>query len=245
MLGRPLWNLPDPRRADDGVDLVGIGGDLDPATLIAGYRRGIFAMHVDAADLGAPEMGQVVGWWSPDPRGVLTPEDVHVSKSLRRHMGRFGVSVDRDFGAVVAGCADPNRPHGWITPEYVAAYEAMHAAGYAHSIEVWDVEGVLAGGLLCVEAGGLVAGESKFHRQTDASKVAVVALAGLLAATGPGRLIDTQWGTHHLATLGVREVPRKAYLAQLTTLSHMRPALETVGSEVRPARTLWARNQAG
>jgi leucyl/phenylalanyl-tRNA--protein transferase len=172
---------------------------------------------------------------------VLIPSEVIVSSSLWRSMGRFSVSVDTVFAEVVAGCADPRRPHGWITADYVTAYDVMHEAGYAHSIEVWDDSSDLAGGLLCVEVGGLVAAESKFHRSTDASKVAVVALCGLLQAAGPGRIIDVQWWTEHLGTLGARELDRDAYLAWLDSVEDRKPALTGLGLGRRPARTLWSR----
>lgn len=204
--GAPRWRLPDLHQVPDGQELVAVGADLSPAMLLAGYRSGLFAM---------PE-GRDIGWWSPDPRGILLPDRVHVSRSLHRAHGRFEVSVDRAFAEVVAACADPRRPHGWISSEYVDSYRALHRLGWAHSIEVWDAEGRLAGGLFGVEVGGLFAAESKFHVRTDASKVAVVALAELLAAGGdPRRVIDVQWCTPHLATLGAVEVPRTLYLSAL------------------------------
>lgn len=247
MLGEPRWNLPDPVEADEGQDLLGVGGDLDPATLVYGYRTGVFAMHLHPSDvpLAMQSEGPLVGWWSPDPRGVIVPDDVIVTHSLWRSMGHFSVSVDLAFDAVLAGCADPARPHGWITDDYRDAYHVMHEAGFAHSIEVWDDrEGVgldrdLAGGLLCVEVGGLVAAESKFHRVTDASKVAVVVLAGLLRAAGGSRLIDVQWWTEHLGRLGAGEVERDDYLGWIAGLEDVAPALVGFGLEPRPARELW------
>ncbi len=204
--GPPAWTIPDPSALPAGQELVAVGADLSPSMLLAGYRRGIFPM---------PE-GGVLGWWSPDPRGVLRPAAVHVSRSLRRSLGRFTVSVDRAFASVVTACADPARPHGWITPEYEAAYRFLHALGWAHSIEVWDAGGSLAGGLFGVEVGGLFAAESKFHARADASKVAVVALADLLSADGgAGRVIDVQWRTDHLTRLGVVDVARDEYLGIL------------------------------
>ena len=246
MFGDPLWNLPDPIEADEGQDLLGVGGDLDASTLLYGYRHGLFAMHLHPDDIPRhlrPE-GDVVGWWSPDPRGVIVPSDVIVSRSLWRSMKHFRVSVDTVFDQVVAGCADPSRPHGWITADYVDAYNVLHDAGYAHSIEVWDYSpggdsSTLAGGLLCVEAEGLVAAESKFHRVTDASKTAVVALAGLLERGGSGRLIDVQWWTEHLGTLGASELPRDEYLEWVSQLGEFAPALAGVGLERFPARLLW------
>lgn len=210
------WVLPDLRELPSGQELVAVGADLAPGTLLAGYRAGLFAM---------PDSG-LLGWWSPDPRGVLRPGEVHVSRSLRRALPRFQVSVDRAFGAVLAGCADPRRPHGWISAEYASAYRQLHALGWAHSIEVWDGAGDLAGGLFGVEIGGLFAAESKFHVRTDASKVAVVALAGLLSGDGdPRRMIDVQWSTAHLASLGVVELSRAGYLGALAEALSCPPVL--------------------
>lgn len=208
------WVLPDLTAVPRGRDLVAIGADLSAGMLLAGYRAGLFAM---------PD-GDVLGWWSPDPRGVLRPGQVHVSRSLRRSLRRFTVTLDRSFGAVLAACADPARPHGWITQAYARSYLRLHALGWAHSVEVWDDDGTLAGGLFGVEVGGLFAAESKFRRRTDASKVAVVALADLL---GPGadRLVDVQWRTDHLASLGVVEVSRPTYLALLGRALRLPPVL--------------------
>lgn len=212
----PLWVLPDVADLPAGQELVAVGADLSPGMLLAGYRSGLFAM---------PD-GDLLGWWSPDPRGVLPPRGVHVSRSLRRALSRFEVSVDTAFDEVVAACADPRRPHGWISPEYRSAYRTLHDLGWAHSIEVWDTSGELAGGLFGVEIGGLFAGESTFHVSTDASKVAIVALADMLGADGdPRRIIDVQWRTDHLATLGVVEVPRAAYLRALPAALSCGPVL--------------------
>ncbi|WP_432491304.1 leucyl/phenylalanyl-tRNA--protein transferase [Kineococcus auxinigenes] len=185
------------------------GGDLAPATLLAAYERGLFPMGLGGGGRGP------VGWWSPDPRGVLLPGGVRVSRSLRRALRAFEVRVDTAFDEVVAGCADPSRPGAWITGEVAAAYGRLHRLGWAHSVEVWS-GGELAGGLYGVALGGLFAAESKFHRVRDASKAAVVALADLLLADGaPGRLVDVQWRTEHLATLGVEEVGRPLYQRML------------------------------
>jgi len=182
-------------------DAVAIGGDLSPELLIGAYRQGMFPMPVD---------GQLV-WWSPDPRGVLEPARLCVSRSLRRTRRRFEIRVDTAFAEVVDGCADPARPHGWITPEVRAAYVRLHELGWAHSVEAWDADG-LAGGLYGVGIGRLFAAESMFHRATDASKAA---LAGLVERLGPDALIDVQWLTPHLASLGAVEIPRDEYLRRL------------------------------
>ncbi|MGI4895492.1 MAG: leucyl/phenylalanyl-tRNA--protein transferase [Janthinobacterium lividum] len=190
---------------DPGDDLVAVGGDLAPETLVEAYRHGYFPMGLGGGGRGP------IGWWAPQPRGVLLPERIHVSRSLARSMRRFEVRVDTAFEHVVAGCADPSRPGAWITRDVARAYARLHRLGWAHSVEVFAA-GELVGGLYGVSLGGLFAAESKFHRVTDASKAAVVALADLLGQDGvSGRLIDVQWRTDHLATLGVEEVDRSRY----------------------------------
>ena len=199
----------DIERAGAGEDLVGAGADLEPATILAAYRAGAFPMGLGRHGAGP------MGWWSPDPRGVLRPEDLRVSRSLRRSCARLQVTVDTAFDAVVRGCADPDREGRWITRPVTRAYTRLHALGWAHSVEVWSGD-QLVGGLYGIAIGGLFAGESMFHRVTDASKVALVALRELITADGdPRRIIDVQWVTPHLASLGVREVPRAAYLGLL------------------------------
>mgnify|MGYP001124464200 CR=1 len=196
-------------RAVVGEDLVGTGADLEPATILAAYRTGVFPMGLGRN--GAAPMG----WWSPDPRGVLRPDDLRVSRSLHRSCARLQVTVDTAFDAVVRGCADPGREGRWITRPVARAYTDLHALGWAHSVEVWS-GGELVGGLYGIAIGGLFAGESMFHRVTDASKVALVALRQVLAVDGdPRRIIDVQWVTPHLRSLGVQEVPRAAYLGLL------------------------------
>jgi leucyl/phenylalanyl-tRNA--protein transferase len=207
-----VWALPDPLDADaDGV--CGVGADLEPGTLLAAYRRGLFPMHLD-------RRGRVLGWWSPDPRGVLPLDGLRISRSLRRSRRRFEIRVDAAFDAVIAACAAP-RPSGghWIHPSIVEAYTELHRLGWAHSVEAWDpATGELVGGLYGVAIGGLFAGESMFRRATDASKVALVGLAELLAAAGPsGRLLDVQWVTPHLAALGALAVPAAEYQRRLAT----------------------------
>ncbi len=195
----------------DVGEVVGVGGRLDPASLVTAYRLGIFPMGLGEG--GSPPMG----WWCPRWRGVLEPGTVHVSRSLRRSLPRFTVTVDEDFAGVVAACGDPQRDGFWITDAIRAAYEELHALGWAHSVEVRDDEGTLVGGLYGVAIGGLFAGESMFHHVTDASKAALVALDRLVSADGdPRRIIDVQWRTPHLGTLGIVEVHRHEYLARLS-----------------------------
>ena len=202
------WRLPDPAEADEH-GIAGIGGDLEPGTVLHAYRTGLFPMHVDH--------GRTLGWWSPEPRGVLPLDDLRVSRSLRKSCARYEVRVDTAFDDVVAACADPDRPSGWITRDIRDAYGRLHEMGWAHSVETWDTDGEhrLVGGLYGVSVGGLFAGESMFHRASDASKVALVALVEILRDGGVNRLLDVQWTTDHLCSLGAVDVPRADYLARL------------------------------
>jgi leucyl/phenylalanyl-tRNA--protein transferase len=160
------------------------------------------------------EVAGEINWWSPDPRGVLDPHRFHTSRSLGRARRRFTVTVDERFDAVVAGCADPSRPGAWITADIAVAYRRLHDLGWAHSVEVLDDGGQLVGGVYGVGIGGFFAGESMFHRATDASKVALWALCELLADAG-ATLFDVQWTTDHLRSLGAVDVARTEYLARL------------------------------
>lgn len=206
-----------PEEADpdgyDASDLVAVGADLEPGTLLAAYRAGLFPM---------PE-GRSVGWWCPAHRGVLHLDELRVSRSLRRSAGRFEVRVDTAFAAVLAGCADPRRPHGWIDRRIARAYTELHRLGWAHSVETWR-DGRLVGGLYGVAIGGLFAGESMFHTETDASKVALLGLVEGLRADGEPRLVDVQWATPHLRSLGVRAIPRAAYVEGLGALLDVPPS---------------------
>lgn len=195
--------------AEPGTDLLATGADLEPSTLVAAYSCGLFPMGTGRSGRGR------LGWWSPDPRGVLPLDGLHVSRSLRRSLASFEVRVDTAFDAVVAGCGDRRRDGRWITPSVARAYGRLHRLGVAHSVETWAA-GELVGGLYGVSLGGLFAGESMFHRATDASKAALFALVGLLRADGDDRrLLDVQWRTEHLASLGVVEVGRSEYLEWL------------------------------
>lgn len=190
-------------------DCVLAGADLEPATIVDAYRQGLFPM---------PHNGNLL-WWSPVERGVLRPGDLHVSRSLRRSMRRFTVTVNRDFAAVVDGCADPRRSGGWIDDGIRLAYERLHALGWAHSVEVWDGGEALVGGLYGLAIGRLFAGESMFHRATDASKTALVGLVDILRSqAGEDYLIDAQWQTPHLASLGVTTMSRNEYRRRIAAL---------------------------
>ncbi len=202
------WQL-DLDQATPKDDLVGVGADLEPGTLLMAYRAGLFPMGV-GEDGGPP-----TGWWSPDPRGVLLPGSIRVSRSLRKSLRHFEIRVDTVFSEVISACADPSREGSWITPGIIAAYTGLHELGWAHSIEAWR-DGELQGGLYGLALGGLFAGESMFHRATDASKCALVGLSDLVFADGdPRRIIDVQWVTPHLASLGVTAIPRSDYVARL------------------------------
>jgi leucyl/phenylalanyl-tRNA--protein transferase len=214
--------MPDPTDADDS-GVAGLGADLAPGTVLAAYRSGLFPMHAQ---------GDLLAWWSPDPRGVVPLDDVHVSRSLRRSSRRFTVTVDTCFDDVVAGCADQPRPYGWINDDIRRAYGRLHELGWAHSVEVW-ADDALVGGLYGIAVGGLFAGESMFHRETDASKVALVHLVELLRQGG-GALLDVQWCTDHLATLGAVEIPRSTYLRRLQG-ALARPQLQLRPSTVEQA----------
>ena len=200
------WELPPATPADaDGV--VGLGADLEPGTLLAAYRQGLFPMPL--------RRPRAVAWWSPDPRGIVPLDGLQVSRSLRRSCSRYEVRIDTAFDAVITACADPGRPHGWIDDQIRDAYRRLHELGWAHSVEAWTPEGELAGGLYGVAIGGLFAGESMFHRRTDASKVALVTLVDVLR-DGGAALLDVQWTTPHLTSLGAVDIPRVEYLERLT-----------------------------
>ena len=211
------WVLPAVDRLPPelaGEDLVGFGADLEPGTLLAAYRSGLFPMHVPFDD----EEGQSVeiGWWSPEPRGILPIDGMVVSRSLRRSCRRLRTTVDQAFPDVIAECAEQRDGGQWINDDIVTAYRRLHELGWAHSVETWEDED-LVGGLYGVCIGGLFAGESMFHRVSDASKVALVRLVTDLGADGVPRLLDVQWVTQHLASLGAVEIARSEYLRRLAS----------------------------
>ncbi len=209
------WRFPDPAVADDN-GFVAAGADLQPGTLLTAYRHGLFPM---------PLRRRTVGWWSPDPRGIIPLDGLHVSRSTRRSARRFRVTRDTAFADVMHACGDPRRPHGWINEAFVAAYTELHRLGWANSVEVWEPQpgGRLVGGLYGVRIGGFFAGESMFHTETDASKVAMMHTVAWLGDTG-GVLFDVQWTTDHLRSMGAIDIPRAQYLALLAD------AVGTVGA---------------
>lgn len=200
--------MPDPSDADPGDDLIAVGADLEPGTLLAAYRTGLFPMPVDPR-----RRHSKIAWYSPDPRGILPLDGLHISRSLRRSRRRFETRLDTAFETVMRACGDPEREGRWITEDFVRAYVRLHELGWAHSCEVY-ADGVLVGGLYGVRIGGLFAGEAMFHHATDASKVALVDAVDWLRSGGV-TLFDVQWKTPHLASLGVVEVGRSDYLRRL------------------------------
>ena len=199
--------FPDPELADD-EGLLAIGGDLSIERLLFAYEQGIFPWY----DEGVPPL-----WWSPNPRAIIEPANLHVSRSLRRVLksDRFRVTYDADFEQVMRRCGD--RAGGtWILPEMIEAYVRLHRRGHAHSFEVWQGD-ELVGGLYGVQRGALFAAESMFHRATDASKVALVCAVRTLFAAGT-ELFDVQLLTSHLASMGATEIPRTEYLSRLRSV---------------------------
>jgi leucyl/phenylalanyl-tRNA--protein transferase len=209
-----VWRIERPPD-DHPHDLWAIGADLEPGTLLAAYRLGLFPMPV----------GLRQGWFSPVGRAVVPLEPFTPSRSLRRAARRFEIRVDSAFGDVVAGCARPGDPASWIDEGIEAAYTRLHELGWAHSVEAWDGDG-LAGGLYGVAIGGLFAAESMFHVRTDASKAAFAALVERMRASGDAdrRVLDVQWLTPHLASLGAVEIPRSEYRARLEVALGATPA---------------------
>jgi len=191
--------------------LLAVGGDLQSERLLEGYRHGIFPWYSD---------DQPILWWSPDPRTVLFPDKLHISRSLKRSLrpGLFSITLDRCFRDVMQHCAGPRPqyPDGgtWITAEMLEAYQRLHELGYAHSVETWQ-EGQLVGGLYGVALGGVFFAESMFTRVSDASKVALVSLVRQLQAWG-FRLMDCQQSSPHVMALGAVAIPRREFLDHLT-----------------------------
>ena len=183
---------------------MAVGADLEPGTVLAAYASGYFPMPVNR---------KTIGWFHPNPRGIIPLDNLRVSRSLRRATKRFNTTVDEAFDEVLMACADPARPMGWIDDRIIRAYSRLHEMGWAHSVEVWDDDG-LAGGLYGLSIGGLFAGESMFHRRTDASKVALVRLVEVLRAR-PNALLDIQWVTPHLESLGAVAIPRRDYVERV------------------------------
>lgn len=207
---RPVFP-PVERALADPPGLLAAGGGLAPEWLLAAYENGIFPWYSE---------GEPILWWSPDPRLVLYPAEIRISRSLARSLRRrrYEVRLDTAFAEVIAACAAPRHPGAgtWITPEMQAAYCRMHELGYAHSVEAWDGD-QLAGGLYGMALGRIFFGESMFCRSTDASKVALAHLARYLQQQDFA-VIDCQMTTAHLLSLGAREVPRARFCEHVASL---------------------------
>lgn len=202
-----LWFPPAEQALEDPDGLLALGGDLSPDRLILAYRHGIFPWYSD---------DQPILWWSPNPRCVLFPDEIHVSRSLRRTLNqqRFHITADQSFANVIRLCAESRQEGTWITEEMAVAYTRLHQEGVAHSIEAWNRQGRLVGGMYGLALGRCFFGESMFSLETNASKALMVHLAGQLRAWGYA-LIDCQVESGHLLRMGARCIPRAEFLSIL------------------------------
>lgn len=216
--------FPDPRWAD-ARGLVAAGGALSPEWLLTAYEHGIFPWYDD----DMPPL-----WWSPDPRAVLDPESLRVSRSLRRFLRNteFTLSFDRAFPEVMQACGERREDGTWILPEMLEAYVRLHELGHAHSVEVWNGSN-LVGGLYGVQRGALFAAESMFHRETNASKVALVSAVRTVFAAGVA-LFDVQFLTPHLESLGTYTIRRAEYLSRLATAAARPASLDALRGQALP-----------
>jgi leucyl/phenylalanyl-tRNA---protein transferase len=212
-LDNSVWDFPSPEQMPKD-DLVSLGADLKPETLIDSYKNGIFPMHIQIE----------IGWWSPQQRGILPLNKINISSSLKKSMKKYFVTFDQDFDSVIDGCGDDKRPKRWINKDIKTAYKKLFELGYVHSVEVWNKKDELVGGLYGVEVNGLFAGESMFHTQTDASKTALVYLVEKLSQAGGERIFDVQWQTPHLKSMGVVKISRSKYISLLPEVMNTKPA---------------------
>lgn len=201
------WGFPEPHEWSNDDDVVAVGADLAPNTLLYAYSHGIFPMYVG-------NKNRDLGWWSPVARGVIPLHELRITRSMKQSARKCTVTFNQSFAEVMQHCASAHTEGQWITQEFIDAYSTLHTLGHAHSVEVWDTDHRLVGGLYGVRINNFFAGESMFHLQRDASKVAVMHLVDAMNAAGMS-LLDTQWCTDHLATLGCVEVPRTKYLELL------------------------------
>jgi len=213
-LDQKFFGFPDPNHAErDG--LIAFGGDLSPKRILSAYSQGIFPWY---------SPGEPILWWSPDPRFVLFPHKLHISKSLSKMMRKsnYTVTMDQAFTSVIQECANVREENGcgtWITNNMIQAYSKLYEMGFAHSVETW-MDGKLAGGLYGISLGRMFSGESMFYRKSNASKIALVALVAF-ARSYQFDFIDCQVGTTHLKSLGAENVPRNIFLQLLNkTLEH-------------------------
>lgn len=203
------YSFPDPRSAGE-EGLIAVGGDLKPGRILSAYQQGIFPWFSE---------GEPIMWWSPDPRMVLYPGNLKVSRSLQQTLNskRYQITYNQAFEKVITHCARTERPDQegtWITQSMMSAYARLHTLGYAHSVEAWEGD-VLVGGLYGIDLGDIFCGESMFHLRKDASKCAFVSLVHRLRERHY-RCIDCQLPTDHLKSLGAEEIPREVFLSYLT-----------------------------
>ena len=225
-----------------GQDLIGYSDEFSPGLALEAYSCGVFPMPIE-------HDGEEMGWWSPMHRGLLPIRGLHVTRSLRKSARRYVTTVDAAFDEVLAACADPSRDGGWIDARIREAYTALHEKGWVHSVETWDADGRLVGGLYGVHVGAVFAGESMFHDPVlgrDASKVALLRLAVELAGAGVA-LLDVQWLTEHLGTLGAYEIPRPEYLSRLSVALELPRRPWSAGAAMAGADLLeaWEAARAG
>jgi leucyl/phenylalanyl-tRNA---protein transferase len=201
------WNFPPSDQWPSDDDVVAVGADLAPQTLLYAYAHGMFPMYLG-------EHRRDLGWWSPVHRGVIPLDGLRITKSMKQSARKYTVTMNKCFVDVMHRCATSHQQGNWITADFVDAYATLHQLGHAHSVEVWNSDDELVGGLYGVHINRFFAGESMFHVERDASKIALMHLVDAMNAAQM-TLLDTQWCTDHLASLGCIEVPRDEYLELL------------------------------
>lgn len=201
------WSFPSRDQWDVDDDVVAVGADLAPDTLLFAYAHGMFPMFIDKRQ-------SQLGWWSPVQRGVIPLDGLRVTKSMKKSARKFRCTVNLAFNEVMTACATTHTQGNWIDDKFIAAYSELHRLDVAHSVEVWNHNDELVGGVYGVRINNFFAGESMFHLERDASKVALMFLVELMNLAGM-TLLDTQWQTEHLESLGCIEIPRDEYLALL------------------------------
>ncbi len=207
------WTFPSPELWPHDDDIVTYEADLETDTLLYAYAHGMFPMFVKTRLFSSEE---TLAWWSPVDRGVIPLDGLRITRSMRKSAQKFTCSINQAFTKVMTLCGSMRTDGNWINPEIIDAYSKLHDEGHAHSVEVWNEAGELVGGLYGVRINKFFAGESMFHIQTDASKVALMHLVALMTLDGM-ELLDTQWRTEHLETLGCIAIPREEYLQLLAS----------------------------
>ena len=208
------WSFPSPELWPNDDDIVAVGADLETDTLLYAYAHGMFPMFIKNRFFSREKN---LAWWSPVHRGVIPLDGLRITRSARQSAKKFTCTVDTAFVDVMNFCATSHdEEHNWIDQDFIDAYTELHQEGHAHSVEVWNADGELVGGLYGVRINKFFAGESMFHTETDASKVALMHLVQLMTLDGM-ELLDTQWRTDHLESLGCIAIPREKYLQLLAS----------------------------